>query len=231
MPLQYPHFLVNFKRYDGTAGDAGLDLARTIDAVQRRTDGTFAVAPQTPDIRLIAEETSLTVVAQSIDAVDPGRGNGQISVQAIAAAGADGVLINHPESQETFAEVESFVAGCAEHDLESIVCVESVAMGRAALAFDPNCLLFETPSDIASGRAMIRTHPERVEAFVDMVREESPRTRILLGGGITGARDVADALEHGVDAAGAASAFIEATDRRAWLSDIGDVLVTEHSDR
>lgn len=134
------------------------------------------------------------------------------------------MLINHPESPDTLADVEAFVAGCASFDLESVVCVDSVEMGRAALAFDPDCLLFETPADIATGRAMTRSHPERVEAFVAMVDAENPRTRVLLGGGITGATDVADALERGADAAGAASAFINTEDREAWLSEIADVL-------
>jgi triosephosphate isomerase len=227
MPLDYPHFLVNFKRYEGTVGDAGLELARTIDAVGSRTDATFAVAPQTPDVRLLAEETSLPIVAQSIDAVEPGRGNGEISVQAVAAAGADGVLINHPESPDTLADDEAFVAGCASFGLESIVCVDGVETGRAALAFDPDCLLFETPADIATGRAMTRSHPERVEAFVSMVDAENPRTRVLLGGGITDAEAVADALERGADAAGAASAFINAEDREAWLSGVAAALLGE----
>lgn len=92
MPLEYPHFLINFKRYEGTAGDAGLELARTIGAVGSRTNATFAVAPQTPDVRLLAEETSLPIVAQSIDAVEPGRGNGDVSIQAVAAAGPTACL-------------------------------------------------------------------------------------------------------------------------------------------
>ncbi|TKR27883.1 triose-phosphate isomerase [Natronomonas salsuginis] len=226
MPLDYTHFLINFKRYEGTAGDAGLDLAQTIEAVGSRTDATFAVAPQTPDVRLLAEETSLPIVAQAIDAVEPGRGNGEISIQAVAAAGADGVLINHPESPDTLTDVEAFVAECASFGLESIVCVDSVEAGRAALAFDPDCLLFETPADIATGRAMTRSHPGRVEAFVAMVDLENPRTRVLLGGGITDAADVADALDSGADAAGAASAFMNADDRDAWLSAVADALTS-----
>ncbi|MGM0716871.1 MAG: triose-phosphate isomerase [Halobacteriota archaeon] len=198
-----------------------------MEAVHRRTDGTFVVAPQTPDIRLLAEGTSLSVVAQSIDAVEPDRGNGQVAIRAVAAAGADGVVINHPESPDTLADVEAFVAGCASFDLESIVCVDSVEVGRAVLTLDPDCLLFEAPSDVATGRAMTRQHPERVEAFVSMVESESPRTRVLLGGGISSAADVGDAFDLGADAAGAASAFVDAADPEAWLSSIAAALVAE----
>lgn len=227
MALTYPHFLINYKLYEGTAGVDGLELAKTIEAVHRRTGATFVVAPQTPDIYRIAEETDLSVVAQSVDAVEAGRGNGRISLAAVAEAGAAGVLVNHPESPAEFSNVGDVVAGCAEHDLESIVCVDSVDLGRAALTFDPDCLLLENPADIASDRALARTHPERVEAFVSMVEAEAPGTRILLGGGISTAADVAASLDHGADAAGAASAFVDASDREAWLSEIAESLTAE----
>ena len=226
MALTYPHFLLNFKCYEGTAGEAGLELARTIEAVQRRTGATFAVAPQIPDIHRVAEATDLPVVAQSVDALEPGRGNGQVSLEAVAEAGAAGLLVNHPESPAEFSEVGDIVAGCTEHGLESIVCVDSIDLGRAALTFDPDCLLFENPADIASDRALARTDPERVDAFVSMVGSENPETRVLLGGGISTAADVAASLDHGADAAGAASAFVDANDREAWLAAIAEALTT-----
>jgi triosephosphate isomerase len=97
-------------------------------------------------------------------------------------------------------------------------------MGRAALSFDPDCLLFENPADIASDRALARTDPARVETFVSMVDAESPRTRVLLGGGISTGADVKASLEHGADAAGAASAFVGASDREAWLTAVAAAL-------
>lgn len=224
MGLAYPHFLINFKVYDGTAGADGLALAETIESVGRETDTAFAVAPQTPDLRLLAERTDLGVVAQSADALATGRGNGRISLEAVADAGADGLLINHPESPDSLTDVAHLVDGCRERGLESIVCVHDREMGRAALAFDPDCLLFENPADVSTDRAMSRTDPERLERFVDLVAAEHPRTRVMAGGGISTATDVERAFELGVDAAGAASAFLEAEDRRTWLTDVAGAI-------
>ena len=227
MALTYPHFLVNYKLYEGTAGADGLELAKSIEAVQRRTGATFVVAPQVPDIYRIAEETGLPVVAQSVDALEAGRGNGRTSLAAVAEAGAAGVLVNHPESPAAFSDVGAVVDRCAEYGLESVVCVDTVDTGRAALAFGPDCLLLENPADVASDRALARTHPERVEAFVSMVESERPGTRVLLGGGISTAADVTASLEHGADAAGAASAFVGADDPEAWLSDVAAALTAQ----
>ncbi|MGM0605856.1 MAG: triose-phosphate isomerase, partial [Halobacteriota archaeon] len=80
MALDYPFFLVNCKLYAGTAGAEGLAFANQIETVQDRTGARFVVAPQTPDIRLFAEHTSLSIVAQSVTAIEPGRGTGQIAI-------------------------------------------------------------------------------------------------------------------------------------------------------
>lgn len=224
MRLEYPLFLASVKSYAGTAGEDALALAETIERVTSKTGGTVALAPQTPDLAWLARETDLPLVAQSVDAAQAGAGNGSVSVPAVSAAGADAVVLNHPESPDSFSAIPAFVDASRAHGLDSIVCVDSVDLGRAALTFDPDCLLFEEPSDIASGESMVRTHPERVERFVSMVAEENPRTRVLLGGGITSAADVERALDLGADAAGAASAFVNADDREAWLSAVASVL-------
>ncbi len=225
MAVDYPYFLVNYKIYDGTAGDGGLRLARTVEEVAEETGASFVVAPQTPDLSRIAEKVSLPVFAQSVDASDTGRGNGSVALPTVAEVGGGGVIINHPESRDTLDDIAETVSLCDDHGLESVVCVDSVEMGRAVLAFEPDCLLFEKPGDIETGRSVVRTHPERVESFVEAVEASEPRTRVLVGGGISDAADVERALELGADAAGAASAFVEADDRRAWLYEVADALV------
>lgn len=226
MALDYPYFLVNCKTYPGTAGEEGLAFARTMERVAAETGARFVVAPQTPDLRLIAEETSLPVVAQAVDADEPGRRTGGVLPETVAAAGADGVLVNHPERPDDPADIEAKVDRCQELGLESIVCANGVEQARAVLSFEPDCLLFERPEDVATGRAISRTHPERVEAVVDLVGEERPATKVFLGGGISEAADVAAAFDLGADAAGAASAAVQADDREAWLRAIAGAIPT-----
>lgn len=223
MALEYPHFLVNFKRYEGTAGEDGLGLARVIEIVVEETGATFAVSPQTPDLRLFAERTELPIVAQAVDALEPGRGNGEIGIDAVDRAGADGLLVNHPESPATMEEIEATLERCRDFGLESIVCVSSLAGARAVSAFGPDCLLLERPEDIASDRAIPETHPGLLEDVVALAAESE--FRVLVGGGVSDAADVSAALQAGADAAGASSAFVEASDRRVWLEAIGEVLV------
>ena len=192
-----PLFSREYKIYAGTIGDEGVHLAKTIEAVREQLGAEIVVAPQTPDIYRIAEERSLRVVAQSVDAPFEGHATGRISLPTVAAAGAEDVIVNDAANRGTLAEVERTVPRCADLGLESIVCVDGLEMGRAALAFGLDCFVLEKPDDIATDRPISRTTPERVQEFVTVVADENPRTRVLGGGGTSTARDVEQAFEIG----------------------------------
>ena len=228
MAIDYPYFLVNFKTASGAAGEDGLAFARTIERVGEATGRRFAVAPQPTDLRLLADRTELPIVAQSAVRSEDAP-LGAVTLEAVAAAGADAVFVNHPQNEAAFADVPRLVDRCAELGLESIVCVRSREQGRAALTYEPDCLLFERPDDIASEGATIRTAPERIEAFVETVAAARPETRVFVGGGIRTADDVERAFSCGVDATGAASAALVADDREAWLRSIAGAVPASDS--
>lgn len=227
MSLSYPHFQINFKVYPGTWGEGGLALAETVERVSEETGGNYVVTPQLPDVRLIARETDLPVFAPAVDPVEPGRGMGTLLPEALAEAGAVGAIINHAENRDTLADIEATIDRCQAVGLEAVVCVDSVEMGRAVAVFEPDQLLFERPGDIATDRAISRTHPERIEAFLEMRDAVAPETKVRVGGGVSTAEDVRRAFELGVDATGAASAIATAADPESRLREIGEV-VADH---
>ncbi|MBB6645106.1 triose-phosphate isomerase [Halobellus ruber] len=220
--VPYPHFQVNCKIYPGTGGDDGLEFARIVERVQNDTDATFVFTPQLPDLRRIATETDLAVTTPAVDGVEPGRGIGKILPETIQAAGALGAVINHAEARDTLSAIERKIHRCREVGMDSIVCVDSVEMGRAVAAFDPDSLVFEKPADISTDRAITQTHPERVREFVRAIDEVNPRTAVLVGGGISTVDDVRKAFEQGADAAGAASAISLADDPEPRLRSIAE---------
>jgi triosephosphate isomerase len=217
MSLPRHHFLVNFKVYPGTAGEDGLEFARTVDRVADETDTNLAVAPQTPDLRMVARQVSVPVVAQALDPVPPGRGNGAILPEAVAGAGARCAFVNHPESPADLGAVPKAIRRCREVGLETIVAVDGVELGRAVASLSPDWLLFEEPEDIEGEKPMVRSDPDRVREFLEVVHDVDPGVRVFVGGGIASPEDVAAAFELGVDATGAASAFVGADDPESWL--------------
>jgi triosephosphate isomerase len=220
MNVPYPHFGVNFKVYPGTLGAQGVDIARTVEQVQERTGASFVVTPQLPDVRLVARETDVAVTAPRVDAVEPGRGMGRTIPETLADAGAAGAVVNHAEARDTVTGVERKIERCRAAGIDSLVCVDTVAAARAAAAFDPDALIFEKPDDISTDRAITQTHPDRVRAFVAAVEETNPRTKAVVGGGISTPEDVRLAFEQGADATGAASAVSLADDRESLLEAI-----------
>jgi triosephosphate isomerase len=221
--LKYPYFQINFKIYPGTGGQDGLEFARMIERVKQDTAANFVLTPQLPDLQRIATETDLTLTTPKVDAAKAGRGIGKILPETIREAGAAGAVINHAENRDTLSDVEQKIERCREVDMDSIVCVDSVEMGRAVAAFDPDSLVFEKPEDISTDRAITQTHPDRVRAFRDAIADVSRRTKVLVGGGISTAEDVRLAFEQGADATGAASAISLADDPEARLRSIAEV--------
>ena len=220
--VPYPHFQVNCKIYPGTGGDEGLEFARTVERVQSDTDATFVFTPQLPDLRRIATDTDLAVTTPVVDGVKPGRGIGKILPETIEAAGALGAVINHAEARDTLSAIERKIERCKQVGMDSIVCVDSIEMGRAVAAFDPDCLVFEKPADISTDRAITQTHPDLVREFVQTIDDVNPRTAVSVGGGISTVDDVRRAFKQGADATGAASAISLADDPEARLRSIGE---------
>lgn len=220
--VPYPHFQVNCKIYPGTGGDDGLEFARTVERVQADTDATFVFTPQLPDLRRTATETDLAVTTPVVDGVEAGRGIGKILPETIEAAGALGAVINHAEARDTLSDIERKIRRCDEVGMDSIVCVDSIEMGRAVAAFDPDSLVFEKPADISTDRAITQTHPDLVREFVRTIDDINPRTAVLVGGGISTVEDVQLAFEQGADATGAASAISLADDPEARLRSIAE---------
>lgn len=227
MGLPYPHFQVNYKVYPGTWGNSGLALARTIERIGAETGGQFVLTPQLPDLRLLARETTLPVTAPRVDPVAPGRGMSRILPEALQAAGADGAIINHAEARDTLDAVEGKVERCREVGLESIVCVDSVKMGRAVARFEPDQFLFERPSTIAGDRPLTESDPEQITTFLDMRDDHAPATAVRIGGGISTPAAVREAFELGVDAVGAASAIATADEPEGLLRAIGAVIAEQ----
>lgn len=220
MKLECPFFWVNFKVYPGTGGEEGLDLARSIERVQRETGVQFVLSPQLPDIRLVAEDTGLAIIAPVADAVEEGRGTGRVLIDTVRKAGADALSINHAESRDTYSDIAFKIRRCKEHGLDSMVSVHSIDMGRAIATLDPDYLVFEKPEDISTDRAITKTNPDRVRKFIEMVDEVNPRTNVFVGGGIGSPGDVEAGFDLGVNAVGAASAVVGADDPEEFLRDI-----------
>ena len=152
--IRTPFFEVGVKNY--LYGDAVLKLAKAADEAAAAYDiDVLFIAPYT-DIRRVAEHTShLIVLAPYMDTLQPGRGMADVLPEAIAAAGARGVVLNHCERPITLTAIAKTIERANALDLLTFACADTVAEARAIAMFHPVAMFHP----IATSHPIARLHP------------------------------------------------------------------------
>jgi triosephosphate isomerase len=218
--LDVPVIIVNLKAYGRTRGEGALGIARALDEVARETGVTFAVAPNAFDVRLLASETSIPLLAQSVDAVPEGSHTGHLTPEAARDAGAVGSLVNHSEHRLRLADIEHVVDRLKGCDLDSVVCTNNAAVSRAAAAIHPTFVAVEPPELIGGDISVTSADPGVVSRSVDLVKAVAPQVSVLCGAGVKTGTDVTKAIELGTDGVLLASGVALAEDVGAVARDL-----------
>ena len=91
-------------------GEEMLKLAKVIDKTAMKYDVDIIVTPQYTDIKLLADNTErILVFAQHMDYLPIGRGLGSVLPEAVKAAGAFGVMLNHAEKPISLDTIEKTI--------------------------------------------------------------------------------------------------------------------------
>lgn len=130
--VKTPFLFVNPKSY--LYGKQSLALAQAADELVRETGVQIFFTCPYADLRLIAEHTQyITVTAQNMDALVPGRGMGAVLPESLVEAGAKAVVLNHAENQKTVAEPTALIGTGTTADDDY-----TIQTTRAIKAVDPN---------------------------------------------------------------------------------------------
>ena len=214
--IRTPFFETGVKNY--LYGDAVLDYAREVDeaAVRHDVDALF-IAPYT-EIRRVAEQCPhLIVLAPYMDTLRPGRGIADVLPEAVKAAGAKGVVINHCERPMTLAQIRETIDRAGELDLLSFACADTLAEARAIAQFHPDILNPEPTELIGSGQA---SDMDYVRASVAEIRLVDSRILVEQAAGITTAKQVYDCIMAGSAGAGSASGIIKSPNPHQLLDEM-----------
>ena len=215
LEIKPPLFEIGPKAY--MFGREVLDLARRADALSRQYDVQVIFTPQAVDIPIIARQVDAVLVfAQHMDSLQPGRGTGSILPEAVKAAGAAGVLLNHVEKRLSREELARTIRRAVEVGLATMVCADDAEDAASVAALEPNVIIVEAPVLIAGGR---RDDSGRlsIAAANEVIWRVNPAIRVLHGAGISGAQDVYDVIAAGAQGTGSSSAIFTANDPKAML--------------
>lgn len=211
--------LVNLKTYD-TDPVAVADAAATVAA---DTDIRVAIAPQAATIREVAE-TGAETWAQHVSAIDHGSHTGSTLAESVAAAGAEGTLLNHSERRITLDQIDTAIGAANRANLETVVCANTADQVAAATALGPDAVAVEPPELIGSGIPVSRADPDIVRNAVDAANAVDANVPVLCGAGISESDDVEAAADLGADGVLLASGVAKADDPAAALRDLVEPL-------
>ncbi len=214
--IKPPFFEVGPKAY--LYGEDMLKLAKAIDKVAIKYDVDIIVTPQYTDIPLLAQNTErILVFAQHMDSLPVGRGLGSVLPEAVKAAGAVGVMLNHAEKPLTLEEVEATIKRADEVGLATIVCADTVEDVKAIAKMGPNLIVAEPTDLIGTGKTSDSNY---VIETIKTVEAINPNIMVLQGAGISNGQDVYNTIKLGAQATGSTSGIIKAEDPEAMVEEM-----------
>ncbi|MCL1854679.1 MAG: triose-phosphate isomerase [Clostridia bacterium] len=211
-----PFFETSVKSY--LYGDDVLSYAKAVDAAAIKYDvDAIFIAPYT-EIRRIVENTArLIVFAPYMDILRPGRGMADILPEAVKAAGASGVLINHCEKPMTLAAIRQTIERADELGLTTFACADSLAEAKAIAQFHPDIINPEPTELIGTDEASDMGY---VKETLLAIRELFPDILVEQAAGITKGEQIYDFIMAGNDGAGSASGILKSPDPYKLLDEM-----------
>jgi len=184
--IRPPFFEIGPKSY--IFGDDVLTLAKAADEASKMYSVDIIFTTPYTEIRRIVEETdNLFVFAPHMDPLPIGRGLADILPEAIVAAGAVGVMLNHCEKPLSLSVLRQTIQRAKSVGLISIVCADSVAEAAAIAHLSPDIIVAEPTELIGTGK----TSPqEYVEESTQAIKAIDPNILVLQSAGIKSGQDV-----------------------------------------
>ncbi|MEK6534588.1 MAG: triose-phosphate isomerase, partial [Thermodesulfobacteriota bacterium] len=205
-----PFFEIGPKAY--LYGRDVLKLARHADKIGKKYDVQMIITPQYVDIPMLAREMeNVLVFAQHMDSLEVGRGVGSILPEALKAAGAVGVMLNHAEKRLLNDELERTIKRADQIGLATMVCADTMEDAAVIAQMEPNIIIAESPDLIGVGRRDANDQLA-IHRINEAVWKINPDIRVLHGAGIRCGRDVYDVIANGAQGAGSTSGIILSND-------------------
>ena len=215
--IRTPYFEIGTKNY--IYGDTVLEYALAADRAAEKYDIDVLFVTPAVEIRRITENTKhLIVLAPYMDTLRPGRGMADILPEALKAAGAQGVVINHCEKPMSLPQMKATIDRARELDFLVFACADTLEEAKAIAQLHPDIINPEPSAIIGGGNGV--TPMDYVEASIREIKAIYPDILVEQAAGITNGQQVYDFIMAGSEAAGAASGIMKAADPIAMIDEM-----------
>ena len=189
-------------------GDVLLEIAKGLDDLSEKYDVDVILDVPDTEIKNIADNTKrIHVYSQHMDSLPVGKGMGRSLPEALKAAGAVGVMLNHAEHKLTLEEIKEAIKRADEVGLATMVCADSLDEVKAIAALGPNILVAEPTELIGTGKPADKAY---VDAVIASIREINPAIKPFPSAGISKGEDCYRIIKAGSSASGCSSAIAKA---------------------
>ena len=223
--IRTPYFEIGTKNY--IYGDTVLEYALAADAAAEKYDIDVLFITPAVEIRRVVEQTKhLIVLAPYMDTLRPGRGMADILPEALKAAGAAGVVVNHCEKPMSLPAIKETIQRAHELDMLVFACADTIAEAKAVAQLHPDILNPE-PSELIGGAGSGVSSMDFVRESIQAIKSIYPDILVEQAAGITNGQQVYDFIMAGSEAAGAASGIVNAKDPLAMIDEM--IAATRHA--
>ena len=215
--IRTPYFEIGTKNY--IYGDTVLEYAKAADAAAEKYDIDVLFITPAVEIRRVVENTKhLIVLAPYMDTLRPGRGMADILPEALKAAGAQGVVINHCEKPMSLPQMKATIDRARELDFLVFACADTLDEAKAIAQLHPDIINPEPSQIIGGGNGV--SPMAYVKDSIRVIKAIDPDIMVEQAAGITNGQQVYDFIMAGSEAAGAASGIMNAADPIAMIDEM-----------
>ena len=189
-------------------GETLLNIAKGLDKLAEKYDVDVVLdVPDTEIFNIARNVKRVHVYSQHMDSLPIGKGMGKSLPEALKAAGAVGVMLNHAERKLTLEEIELAIKRADEVGLATMVCADSIEEVKAIAKLGPNILVAEPTELIGTGKPADK---EYVDAVIKAIKEINPDILPFPSAGISKGQDCYNIIKAGSSASGCSSAIAKA---------------------
>ncbi len=154
-------------------------------------------------------DAGVRVLAQGMDVVGLGPSMNRVTAEALADAGAWGVMLNHDADPLDDDLLESALERAAEVGLATVVCAGSTADAVRFAVLGPTAVLLEPPDLIGTAASDVRPW---VPVSTAAIRRTGAHVLALHAGGISTPEVARSVMACGADGTGSTSGVLSARD-------------------
>ena len=215
--IRAPYFEIGTKNY--IYGDKVLEYAIAADKAAEKYDIDVLFICPAVEIRQVVQNTKhLIVLAPYMDTLRPGRGMADILPEALKAAGAQGVVINHCEKPMSLPQMKATIDRARELEFLVFACADTLDEAKAIAQLHPDIINPE-PSEIIGGGNGV-SPMAYVKDSIEVIKKIDNNIMVEQAAGITNGQQVYDFIMAGSEAAGAASGIMNAADPIAMIDEM-----------